>query len=153
LNLKRVDEVWGWNSSSQPYWFWVVTPQLPPGMPTGESIYEEATFVGYFLKLLPYEDHTGRHLATPLLIGRIIWHPQPANPLVRSDEWTWPWLVALGVGTLLVLRWGFRLAGFRRAGARAPLDTPDEAAVESWLDSAQTGAPDTDRPPADDERA
>src|SRR5947199_4340524 len=52
----------------------------------GQNIYEEATFVGYFLKLLPYEDHQGKTLATPLLIGRLIWHPLAANPLARSDE-------------------------------------------------------------------
>jgi hypothetical protein len=139
LGLKTVYELWGWNSDSQPYWYWLVCPQLPEGMPEGSSIYEEATFVGYFFKLLPYEDHQGKHLATPLLIGRLIWHPEQPNPLARSDEWAWSWIVAAVLGVLFVARWGFTWwrhkpgADLRSAGVGAP----DEEAVESWLQRAE----------------
>jgi hypothetical protein len=157
LALKTVYEVWGWNSDSQPYWYWFVCPNLPPGMPSGASIYEEATFVGYFLKLLPYEDHQGKQLATPLLIGRLVWHPEQANPLARQDEWTWPWLIAMGLGGVLLVRWGLFFAGRKSAASRrlAASRTHDQQAVETWLDRAENQPPDhentgtespTDRP-------
>jgi hypothetical protein len=139
LGLTTMQEVWGWNSDSQPYWYWLVCPQLPPGMPTGQNIFEEATFVGYFLKLLPYEDHQGKTLATPLLIGRLIWHPSADNPLARSDEWTWPWFAAAGLALLAAARWGLYFAG-RRSTARRSLAGPassDEKSVEDWLDRAE----------------
>jgi hypothetical protein len=139
LGLSTMHEVWGWNTDSQPYWYWLICPQLPPGMPAGQNIFEEATFVGYFLKLLPYEDHQGKTLATPLLIGRLIWHPAADNPLVRSDEWTWPWMVA---GLLIVLaaaRWGLRFAvrAWRPRRSRAGTVGGAEASVEDWLDRAE----------------
>jgi hypothetical protein len=139
LGMQSMHEVWGWNSDSQPYWFWLVCPRLPPGMPVGGNIYEEATFVGYFLKLIPYEDHQGISRATPLLIGRLIWHPVADNPLARSDEWTWPWLVAGVLAVLFAARWGLRLAGQRtkvRAG-RTPSALADDQTVAAWLEQAK----------------
>jgi hypothetical protein len=139
LGLKSMHEVWGWNSDSQPYWFWLVCPRLPPGMPAGGNIYEEATFVGYFLKLIPYEDHQGISRATPLLIGRLIWHPIADNPLARSDEWTWPWLVAGVLAVLFAARWGVRLAG-QRTKVRASPASPalaDDQTVAAWLERAK----------------
>ncbi|MBI3836878.1 MAG: hypothetical protein HY288_02945 [Planctomycetia bacterium] len=139
LGLSTMHEVWGWNTDSQPYWYWLVCPQLPPGMPAGQNIFEEATFVGYFLKLLPYEDHQGKTLATPLLIGRLIWHPAADNPLVRSDEWTWPWIAAAGLALLAAARWGLYFAG-GRSRARRSLAGPagnDEKSVEDWLERAE----------------
>jgi hypothetical protein len=138
LGLQSMHEVWGWNSDSQPYWYWLVVPELPPGMPKGD-IQEEATFVGYFLKLLPYEDHRGKSLATPLLIGRLIWHPSAARS-AESQAWSWEWL-ALGAVVLLL---GARsaLAIFRPARLRqrfAAESGRDPREVEDWLDAAQKG--------------
>jgi hypothetical protein len=143
LGLKTVYEVWGWNSDSQPYWYWMIVPELPPGMPQGESIYEEATFVGYFLKLLPYEDRQGRSLATPLLIGRLVWHPAPTNPLARRDEWQWTWYIAGALVVLFVVRWGMTLWGrFRRSPvAQGSASANDERAVEDWLDADESTPP------------
>jgi hypothetical protein len=137
LGLKTVYEVWGWNSDSQPYWYWMVVAELPPGMPQGESIYEEATFVGYFLKLLPYEDRQGKTLATPLLIGRLIWHPAPDNPLARRDEWTWTWYLAAALLVLFVVRWGLAFWGRARrvSAVEPPAPAADDAAVEKWLEA------------------
>jgi hypothetical protein len=146
LGLKSLDEVWGWNSDSQPYWYWLVVPELPPGMPRGGDIYEEATFVGYFLKLLPYEDRQGISRATPLLVGRLIWHPLAPNALARG-EWTWPWIAGGGALVLLaVVRWGFVWFGWlprkRIAGDRLPRD---EDAVAAWLDGTEDAAEDENR--------
>ena len=139
LDLKTMHEVWGWSTDSQPYCYWLVCPQLPPGMPEGQNIYEEATFVGYFLKLLPYEDHEGKMHATPLLIGRLIWHPAAENPLARSDEWTWPWIAAAGLGVLAAARWGLHFVSGRSAMRRslAGPASSDEKSFEDWLNRAE----------------
>jgi hypothetical protein len=145
LGLESVQEVWGWNSDSQPYWYWLIVPRLPPNMPSGKDIYEEATFVGYFLKLLPYEDHRGKTLATPLLIGRLIWHPAPDNPLMRRDEWTWPWYLAGGLAVLFILRWTLTVAARRSAGGWSGSSVGgDPRSVEDWLDGAKDLVDDTD---------
>ncbi len=141
LGLATAYEVWGWNTDSQPYWYWLVCPQLPPGMPSGNSIYAEATFVGYFLKLLPYEDHQGQTLATPLLIGRLVWHPTAANPLARRDEWTWPWYLAGVLMVLFVARWGLAMMGWKtkpRPGPTLPTGSSEQQ-VAAWLASAERG--------------
>jgi hypothetical protein len=138
LGLKTIYEVWGWNSDSQPYCYWLVCPQLPPGMPSGSRIQEEGTFVGYFLKLLPYEDHLGKTSAIPLLIGQLVWHPMPNNSLVRSDDWTWEWLLAGGLAALFVARWVLAFADRRRARATPGRLHPDDGpSVEAWLDGAE----------------
>ena len=138
LGLKTVYEVWGWNSDSQPYWYWIITPKLPPRMPEGPSIYEEATFVGYFFKLLPYEDHEGKHLATPLLIGRLVWHPEQPSPLAHRNEWVWPWILGGVLGGLLAVRWGVSYwkpswANRQSLGERAA----DVEAVAEWLEGIE----------------
>ena len=43
----------------------MMVPQLPRGMPQGERMAAEATFVGYFLKLLSHEDRQGKTRSTP----------------------------------------------------------------------------------------
>ncbi len=138
LGMKTLYEAWGWSSDSQPYWYWLVCPDLPPGMPQG-AIQEEATFVGYFLKLLPYEDHQGKTLASPLLIGRLVWHPLPSSSLQPSDEWTWVAYPAGAVFVVLLLVRGWRSLGFGRrkaAGSGGLLPRVDEQAVENWLENA-----------------
>ncbi len=152
LGVTSLHEVFGWNSGSQPNWFWMVVGELPPGMSSGENIYEEATFIGYFLKLLPYEDREGHTRATPLLIGRLIWHPAPSRPLAASDEWRWTWYLAAGLLALFALRWGLVLWA-RKRPARAfeeTIGSADDRAVESWL-SGEEHPPTEDAGNADQE--
>lgn len=142
LDLKTVYEIWGWNSDSQPYWYWMVVPRLPPGMPQGEDIYEEATFVGYFLKLLPYEDREGKTRATPLLVGRLVWHPAPDNPLARRDEWKWTTYIAAALLVLFAVRWGIVFLGrSKHVSASQPPASGDDKAVEAWLESEESTPP------------
>ncbi len=148
LGFQSVYEVWGWNSDSQPYSYWLVVPRLPPEMPSGASIFEEATFVGYFLKLLRYEDHEGKMLATPLMVGRLIWHPTPESLLQRDDEWTWPWYLAGALAVIFVIRW--TLAITSRSG-RVSLPNlagrTDPQQVDAWLGEAENAADDDDDRP------
>ncbi len=135
LGLNRMYEVWGWNTESQPYSYWLVCPQLPPGMPSGQNIYAEASFVGYFLKLFPYEDHEGKTLATPLLIGRIVWHSMPDAVPAYGNEWIGPWLIAGGAAVLFAIRLGLRWTGFWPARSKSAMRRAgDPSAVEAWLD-------------------
>jgi hypothetical protein len=146
LGLKSMCEVWGWTTDSQPYSYWFVCPRLPPGMPSGANIAEEATFVGYFLKLLPYEDHEGISRATPLLIGRLVWHPTE-NPLARSDEWMWPWIGGGVLAILFAARWGLTWAGRKPDAGEARSTSVDELAVVDWLDGANEGPVDPENEP------
>jgi hypothetical protein len=154
LGLKTLYESWGWNSNSQPYSYWMVLPELPPGMPHGENVLEEATFVGYFLKLIPYEDREGKTRATPLLIGRLVWHPAPRNPLARRDEWTWTWYLAAALLVLFAARWGLVFLGRAKRGpaVESPDSAGDDAAVEGWLEGKDPARFDpiaADDPPLD----
>ena len=139
LGMKTLYEVWGWNSNSQPYWYWLVCPNLPPGMPEG-AIQEEVTFVGYFLKLIPYEDHQGKTLAAPLLIGTLVWHPIANGAPESRDDWTrWAYPVVIVVGVLVVLQAWMSVAWRRRKAAlqRALQWGSNDRTVESWLDHAE----------------
>ncbi len=136
LGLKDLDEVWGWTTDSQPYSYWFVCPQLPPGMPRGTNITEEATFVGYFLKLIPYEDHQGVSRATPLLIGRLIWHPAAGSSMARDDEGWWPWMIGGVLAILFAVRWGSRWRNRHSGGVTNPATRHDDHAVAEWLDRA-----------------
>ena len=135
LDMKSLYEVCGWTSASW-NWYWMVVPDLPPGMPTGENLYQEATFVGYFLKLQPYEDRQGKARAMPLLIGRLIWHPTATSPPAGAGNWTWTWYLAAALGVLIVVRWTLALTG-RAANRRAAASRSDPERVDAWLDDAE----------------
>ena len=149
--VKRIYELRAWNSDSQPYSYILVTTQLPRGMPEGPKVAEEITFVGYFLKLMAYEDHEGKHRATPLLIGRVHWRPSAARREPASD-WgdLWPWALGGVLAVLFVVRWASALipaatpAYSSRLG-KLPEDD-DNVPVETWLEQAdeRDSGPDTD---------
>jgi hypothetical protein len=141
LSLKTIYEVCGWNSDSQPYWYWMITPRLPPGMPLGKDLYEEATFVGYFLKLQPYEDREGRSRAMPLLIGRLIWHPLAARP-PAGGQWDWTWYLVVALAVLFVARWAMRLFSRGQAAGRGlnASTRHDAHQVDAWLEDAEKSA-------------
>ena len=144
VGVKKVYEIWGWTKESRAWPYVVVTAELPPGMAVGPSVYEEASFAGYFFKLQGYQaagaGPKDRPLIAPLLIGRLSHHavPAPAAP----TEWAWsPWIVGLVLlGTLWVaLRMVFRR--WRRNPATAQRRTitgPSQQGLElaDWLAAA-----------------
>lgn len=146
LGLKRTFEVWGWNNSSQPYSYVLVSAEVPRDMPLGAGLGEEGRFVGYFLKLMSYEDHEGKRRSAPLLIGRLMWEPSPealakVNAAGKTD-WRW-WLLAAVLLALFALRWGTRLLAAPRpvhsSLPRARRSDSEEEVVplETWLDRAE----------------
>ena len=146
LGLKRTFEVWGWNNSSQPYSYVLVCAEVPRDMPLGPGLGEEGRFVGYFLKLMSYEDHEGKRRSAPLLIGRLVWDPSPealakVNAAGKID-WRW-WLLAGVLLVLFALRWGTRMLAaprpMRSSLPRARRNDSEEEVVplDTWLDRAE----------------
>lgn len=151
VKAERIYEFWGWNESSQPYFYLLVTSQVPPGLPLRPKITEEATFVGYFLKLEGYENHLGKRNVAPLLIGRLVWHQPLAQARKPSTlDWIWPWALG-GIAVLLVvLRLGTGLMPKKTRRTMLQLGpVPDEntAPVEDWLSGTGEGQ----EPPLDDD--
>ena len=141
-DVKRIYELRAWNSDSQPYSYILVTTKLPRGMPEGPKVAEEITFVGYFLKLMAYEDHEGKHRATPLLIGRVHWRPT-ATPTKVDPAWgdVWPWALGGVLAVLFVVRWASKLLPaatppYASRLGQLPQDE-DHVPVETWLEHVE----------------
>ena len=145
MHLKRIFQLTGWNEDSKPYHYFLLCEDVPADMPLSSSIYEEGTFVGYFLKLMPYEDRGGKRRSTPILIGRLVHHPSAAmikeNQKV-TEEW-WTWAICIAVGVLFALRFVVKMMPKRspvQRGIRSSQsDIPEEERVpiETWLDRAE----------------
>src|SRR5262245_44667552 len=57
--VKQTTEAWGPDDSSRTYLYVGVTGDWPAELTTGESVNEQAEFVGYFLKLMMYKGADG----------------------------------------------------------------------------------------------
>jgi hypothetical protein len=110
--VRQVYEGWGTTSESRSFPYVVVFSELPPQMPLGHDIAEEAVFVGYFLKNMSYQDFKVTRGA-PLLVGRLQWQENPARTALKQQGDAYFLPVAIG-GALLVLAmmgtwfWKFR---------------------------------------------
>lgn len=153
----RLHELWMRTEESSPFPYCVVFEDVPPGFPAGPAIDEEVLFVGYFLKLIPYEARDTTR-AAPLLIGRLKWvKPRggaaaspgvlglvgdpddpdapapPPGPAAPVNGWSNPntLLPMLLVGSVLVyavVRLGFSARGFQRLLASLPrVESPSDA--------------------------
>ena len=72
VGIKTTYEISGPTDASQSFPYLVVCSELPPGFPVGENINNfDADFVGYFLKIMEYQDGLTKLRGTPLLMGRI----------------------------------------------------------------------------------
>lgn len=135
--VEQVYEAWGATDDSQSFPYLVVFSEIPDGMPLGAEINEEATFVGYFLKLMAYQAFD-QPRAAPLLVGRLRWHaPQHRGVAGSGDDYFW---TTFGVGALVltgaVAMWWLRgsLGNSRRA---TPLTAQKTADAERWLDEME----------------
>ncbi len=141
---KEVFEAWGVTTESRTGLYCFVVYDLPPRIPLGPNIHEEAEFVGYFHKLFSYEDALGKTRWAPLLIGRLRWRENPVRMALarqRSDRWSWPWLlVGAAVAAVSIGIWTTRYLAASQVGSLelAPID---HSAIEHWL---ETGAESSD---------
>jgi hypothetical protein len=158
--LTQTWELAGYNDSSGHNFYMCTTPELPPDMPVGKSVAESGRFVGYFFKLMAYEDRQGKHRATPLFVGRFIWDPpvlQRADPKQQEREVMWGFMAAAVISAMLFIRWGLRR--MKPASSRSITDTrlremrrrrsmqkdSDEENVDinTWLDQVESANADS----------
>ena len=137
LGVTSLHEVFGWNSGSQQLVLDGVD-ELPsmPGQHTRGS-----TFVGYFLKLLPYEDREAHpRAAVDWPLDR---HPAPRRVVV-ARQWTWTWYGG-GLIALFALRWGWCSGPARPARHSEPSAQSRRRAVNP---GSPAKAPPAEGPPA-----
>jgi len=147
LGLKSNYQAVGWNDASQAHFYFCIFTKLPEGMHVGDRVYDEGTFVGYFLKTYVYEDGKGTRIKAPILIGQMTFHPAAVVP--RSEtEWMWPWIAGGACLVLYAARWGWKFAFGRPSGPairgilpRREQDDPEAEGmdIEEWL--AQVESP------------
>ncbi len=109
--IKELYEVWGWTNQAKAWMYVIITPELPPDIPVGESVQKFATFAGYFYKLQAYHPGDAKPnappLVAPLVVGRF--HAVPFQPnLTATDSWGYRTLL-LVVLVVVGLSIGYRL--------------------------------------------
>ena len=136
VGVKETYEAWGLTNESRSGLYVIVFYDKPPELPLGAEIHEEAEFVGYFLKLMGYEDYAVQRWA-PLLIGRLRWRENPLRSSLkrqREEQKLWPWIIG-GAG-IVVLFVGLWTRNYLRAGQLPHAEGEvDHAKIEQWLET------------------
>ena len=148
-DVKQVYEVWGVTDESRTGLYCLLFYDLPPQLPMRHSIHEKVQFVGYFMKLISYEDALGKTRWAPLLIGRLRLKENAAQFAQRqkeSEARTLPWL--LSGAAVLFIGLAFWTRRYLSASSVAGLEpvTTDHQAIEHWL---ETGGSETSTEPGD----
>ena len=115
---------------------------LPEGMPTGLDLSEEATFVGYFFKVIAYTAQGDRKVyRAPLLVGRLDWQPpeQSNTELVLGGLALGAFLLAVAAGWWLLLARRHRRAVMPPPASVPVPGTSENVTVENWLEQAEAG--------------
>lgn len=137
--VKQVYEAWGTTTESGVHLYCVAFPEVPPGLELGDSIHEEADFVGYFLKNLPYHDRLDKSRAAPLLIGRLRWRENPVRVAIKnqSDDLFLP-TIAVGVLVACVVfgTWRYTRASAGHLNDATQISSSEHQAIESWIEHA-----------------
>lgn len=169
-DLEKIWEIVGYNDSSGHNFYMCITDEVPPKMPVGPKATGEGRFVGYFLKLMKYEDGQGKMRAVPVFIGKFRWEPslpQGPDPEQQIREWTWVMLAGAAFGVMMVLRWVYRrlspgkpspvrpnlgveLARRRQARQNDLDDLEEGPDLETWLENPQLGRKAINPVPLDD---
>lgn len=135
---KTVYEAWGVTDESRGNFYCLVFYDKPPELPIHPDIHEEARFVGYFLKLLAYQDPMDKTRWAPLLVGRLRWAENPARVALQRSRHVWSyWLWGSLAVVAVVAVWTNRYLEGSRALLTPPQDV-DHASVEKWLETGMT---------------
>ena len=140
-DVGQVYEVWGVTKESRTGLYCLVFYDLPPQLPNKPSIHEEATFVGYFLKQLAYEDTMGVKRWAPMLIGRLHWRENLTRTALRRQREGgdfWPWLIVAGAAVVFGVAWKWTRPSVMLNSDALTNPPPDHATIERWLED---GAP------------
>jgi hypothetical protein len=133
--VEVVYEAWGVTDESRGNFYCLVFSDKPPELPIHPDIHEEARFVGYFHKLVSYEDPMEKTRWAPVLIGRLQWRENAARVALQQSRHSWSywlWGSLIGIGGLVV--WTNRyLERGRELFDRSP--ETDHASIEQWLDN------------------
>ncbi len=133
--FKWLYEVWGYTNDSNPYPYVIVFADWPKGMPLGANLAEEATVDAYFLKLMKYEAHDGKMRMSPLLVGKLVWHPNPLREArASSNSMEQFWLIFYVAGAAALALLGYKVYGVvsGRTNSAAPLATTNTSYTETW---------------------
>jgi hypothetical protein len=131
-------EAWGVTDESRTGLYSLVFYDLPPQLPQRPNIQERAQFVGYFMKLISYEDALGKTRWAPLLIGRLRMRENSAQFVQRqreSEARALPWLLGGAIvffGGLMF--WTRRYLAASSVAGLEPVST-DHQAIERWLET------------------
>ncbi len=136
--VEQVYEAWGVTDESRTGLYCLLFYDLPPQLPMRPSIHEQVQFVGYFLKLISYEDALGKTRWAPLLVGRLRLRENAAQSAMRrqeSETRALPWLI--GGAVLLftgLMIWTRRYLSASSVAGLEPVTT-DHQAIEHWLET------------------
>jgi hypothetical protein len=148
--VKKIYELVGSTDQSQAWLYWVVTAELPAGMPIGADVHERVRFVGYFFKQQGYyaagAGPNDKPLMAPSLIGKVSWKETPST--LPSSTPTSPWVVwtAMAIGVMIVLRLGMWVFRWGRGAKSQPqvvrptVDPDKPVDVEGWLAKPESTA-------------
>ncbi len=133
--VKTVYEAWGVTDESRGNFYCLVFYDKPPEVPIHPDVHEEAQFVGYFHKLLSYQDPLDKTRWAPLLIGRIRWRENPARVALQQSRYVWSyWLWGSVAVTFVVVVWTNRYIERGRALLERSPEV-DHASIEKWLET------------------
>lgn len=133
--VKTVYEAWGVTDESRGNFYCLVFYDKPPEVPIHPDVHEEAQFVGYFHKLLSYQDPLDKTRWAPLLIGRIRWRENPARVALQQSRYVWSyWLWGAVAVTFVVVVWTNRYIERGRALLERSPEV-DHASIEKWLET------------------
>ena len=152
---KPLYEVRGVTSEGGSNIYFAVVTDLPPGMPIGTLINEDARLVGYFFKVQGYVSQQQqldaerlrrkmKPLKAPLIIGRLIWITQPAT-MATTKTPVWVLAPIGGIAIIVLAGWIYWSSRRPRRNPLLQISTtgrnldPDAPSVDGWLEQAQSG--------------
>lgn len=137
-------EAMGVTEESRTGLYYLLFYDLPPQLPIRPKIHEQVQFVGYFLKLMSYEDALGKTRWAPLLIGRLRLRENSAQFAMRqkeSEARLLPWV--LGGAALFFIAIAFWTKRYLAGGSVAGMEpvSTDHQAIERWLETGGEETP------------